>query len=775
MEDKPYYFWELLKLFNEWRDVQNVLEKALGCGLQFIDINGEGVLEKKYTSTVCQLMLNSKKGYKRCINSYIKKCFCEQALRDEFYIFTCHAGLINFSIPVILHQKPQAAIVSGCLFMDKVNKEKYVEYAHQMDIEPERLLEAIEKIKQVSRDELISIGKMFKLLVNPLRYDISKYYSIVERNLSLVEIIKEKEKHLKIDELTGLHSRQYIWTRLEEEIHRAMEYNRALSFMVIYVNNLKQINELYGYEAGNNVLKEVANILLDAKRRSDVLGRFGGNEFAIILPETNKDKAIKVADKLQDKLREHRVCIKDDKNISLDIIYGVGELSDTTGTVDSLVKETEQKVYNIRTIIESRKKSKDIRCVITGIGVISPIGIGIDAFKDGLLKGVSGVSKISQFDTSSLGVEIAAEVKDFDPLMYMDKKRVKRTDRTTQFAIAAARMAIEDAEIDLSSKNKEEIGVVIGAGMGGLGFGEEQYLKFIKYGPRKVSPLLSLIIFAGACSSGVSMEFGIKGPSITISTGCSAGTDAIGYALESIRNGEVKIMIAGGAEAPIRPLILTSFEVMGALSSRNDMPEKASRPFDAKRDGFVLGEGAGVVVLEELKHACERGAHIYAELIGYATTDDAYHMVAPAPDGRQAARAIELSLQDAKLQPEDVEYINAHGSSTPLNDRIETLIIKNVFGKHAYKLAISSTKSMVGHPIGAAGAIELIATLIGMNNGFLPPTINYEYSDPECDLDYIPNEPRKADIDVAISNSFGFGGKNSIIVVKRYKDDTDKK
>ncbi|MEW5767819.1 MAG: beta-ketoacyl-ACP synthase II [bacterium] len=408
------------------------------------------------------------------------------------------------------------------------------------------------------------------------------------------------------------------------------------------------------------------------------------------------------------------------------------------------------------------------RCVITGFGIISPIGTGKEAFWKATCEGRSGVSRITAFDTSSLSVKIAGEVKDFEPLNYMDRKSKKRTDRTTQFAIAATKMAIEDANLDLAKEDLEKIGVIIGAGMGGLGFGEEQHIRFLKEGPKYVSPFLSIIIFAGACSSEVSLQFGLKGPSFTLSTGCSAGSDAIGYAFERIRKGENKIMIAGGAEASIRPIILTSFEVMRALSSRNDDPEHASRPFDAQRDGFVLGEGAGIVILEELQHALDRRAYIYAELAGYGATGDAYHMVAPAPDGKQAARAIELALKQASLKPEDVDYINAHGSSTPLNDKTETLIIKSFFKDHARKLKVSSTKSMIGHPIGAAGSIELISCILGIENSIIPPTINYEYPDPECDLDYVPNKPYQAEINVALSNSFGFGGKNAVLIAKKY-------
>ncbi|MFH0775443.1 MAG: beta-ketoacyl-ACP synthase II [bacterium] len=407
------------------------------------------------------------------------------------------------------------------------------------------------------------------------------------------------------------------------------------------------------------------------------------------------------------------------------------------------------------------------RCVITGIGLVTPIGIGKDAFWQALSAGRSGISRITQFDCTNMPVKIAAEVKDFHPEEFMDRKQAKRSDRATQLAIAASQLAIKDSGIN-SEEERERIQVIIGAGVGGLAFAEEQVAAFLQHGPEKISPFLSIITFSGALSSMVSLELGVKGPSITVSTGCPAGTDAIGYGFMAIRKGEAEIVLAGGAEAPIRPVVIHSFYAMRALSLRNDEPEKASRPFDAKRDGFVIGEGAGIVILEELEHALKRGANIYAEVIGYASTNDAYHMTAPAPDGASAAQCFRLALQEAGVGPTDVGYINPHGSSTPLNDRTETKVIKDVFGEYAYKIPVSSTKSMLGHSIGATGAVEAIVCALAITHNFIPPTINYEFPDPECDLDYVPNKGRQAKIDIAFTNSFGFGGKNSALVIKRY-------
>ncbi|MBI3317502.1 MAG: beta-ketoacyl-ACP synthase II [Candidatus Omnitrophica bacterium] len=406
------------------------------------------------------------------------------------------------------------------------------------------------------------------------------------------------------------------------------------------------------------------------------------------------------------------------------------------------------------------------RVVVTGIGVLSSLGFGKEAFWKGLSEGRSGISLISSFDTSEFTTRFAGEIKDFEPSQYLDAKRLKRMDRTSQLAVACAKMAVEDAGLHFQSNGgREKTGVIIGTAMAGHGYILNQHETLMKKGPLRINPFTALASFPDACASNVSIELGVTGPSFSIATACSSASDAGGYAYEAIRSGAMDFLIMGGAEASIYPGILAAFCVARALSTRNEEPEKASRPFSRDRDGFVLGEGAGMLVLEEYEHARARGAHIYAEILGHGMTCDAYHMTAPDPEGREASRAMRMAMTNAGIGPEQIDYINAHGTSTNLNDKTETLIIKKVFGEHAAKIPISSTKSMIGHLIGAAGSVELIATLLAMEHQEIPPTINYSVPDPECDLDYVPNKSRKTKIQIAMKNSFGFGGKNSILIV----------
>ncbi len=408
---------------------------------------------------------------------------------------------------------------------------------------------------------------------------------------------------------------------------------------------------------------------------------------------------------------------------------------------------------------------KKRRVVVTGLGVLSSIGFGKDAFWQSLREGKSGVSLITAFDPSEHTTQFAGEIKNFDPKEFIDLKRLKRMDRTSQFAVACAKMAVQDAGVDLHANGPDRTGVIIGTAMAGHGYILEQHKTLMQKGPMRINPFTALASFPDACASNVSIELGVTGPSFSIATACSSASDAGGYAFEAIRNGIVDFLIMGGAEASIYPGILAAFCVARAMSTRNDDPAHASRPFSRDRDGFVLGEGAGMLVLEEYEHAKKRGAHIYAEILGHGMTCDAYHMTAPDPEGKEAVRAMRMAMNNAGIDPAKIDYINAHGTSTPLNDKTETLIIKKVFGERARAIPISSTKSMIGHLIGAAGSVELIATLLAMEHGEIPPTINYTVPDPECDLDYVPNEARKAQIKVAMKNSFGFGGKNSILVV----------
>jgi len=409
------------------------------------------------------------------------------------------------------------------------------------------------------------------------------------------------------------------------------------------------------------------------------------------------------------------------------------------------------------------------RVVITGVGVISPVGNDAQTFWASLLAGKSGIGPVTHFDASEFPTRIAGEVKDFDPSAFMDKKDVKRTDRFVQFAIAATKMALEDARLKIEEQDPERVGVYIGSGIGGLATWEDQHRVLLEKGPRRVSPFLIPMMIANMAAGQVSIHFGLKGPNSAPITACATGTHAIGDAFKIIQRGEADVMVAGGTEATIRPLAFAGFCAAKAMSTRNDEPEKASRPFDKDRDGFVMGEGAGVLILEELEHAKRRGAPIIAEVIGYGMSADAFHLTQPDPDGDGAKRAMLAAIRDAGIRPEEVDYINAHGTSTELNDKVETQAIKAAFGEHAYKLAISSTKSMTGHMLGAAGAVEAIATALALRDQILPPTINYETPDPACDLDYVPNEARRVPVRVALSNSFGFGGHNATIALKRYE------
>ena len=410
------------------------------------------------------------------------------------------------------------------------------------------------------------------------------------------------------------------------------------------------------------------------------------------------------------------------------------------------------------------------RVVVTGMGVLSPIGKNPDEFWDAMAACRNGISRITAFDPSEFAAQIAGEIKDFDPAQYLDRKQAKRMDRFCQLGVAAAKQAIENSGLDLEKEDCTRIGVYASSGIGGLNTIEKQHQILLEKGPSRVSPLLVPMMIINLLPGQIAMIHGLKGPNLSIVTACATSSHSIGEALWAIRNGMADVMVSGGAEASTTRLGLAGFCSMKALSTRNDAPEKACRPFDKERDGFIMSEGAGMVVLEELEHARARGATIFGELVGYGCSSDAYHLTAPAPGGEGAARCMKMALDDAKVSPDEVDYINAHGTSTPLNDKFETMAIKTVFGDGAYKVPISSTKSMHGHLLGAAGAVEVIACLQAMRNKLIPPTINYEVPDPECDLDYVPNKPREADIKIAISNSFGFGGHNGTLVLRKFSE-----
>jgi 3-oxoacyl-[acyl-carrier-protein] synthase II len=401
--------------------------------------------------------------------------------------------------------------------------------------------------------------------------------------------------------------------------------------------------------------------------------------------------------------------------------------------------------------------------------MISPVGTGKEAFWDTLVNGRSGIVPIIRFDASELPTRIAGEIKDFDPLQYIDKKEARRMDRFAHFASAATKLAVEDARINTETIDGDRVGVILGSGVGGIGTIEEQAGVLANKGPNRVSPLVVPMMIGNIAGGMIAIKYGFRGPNLTTVSACASSTNSVGEAFRLIQYGHADTVVTGGAEAPIVPIAMAGFGSMKAMSIRNDEPAKASRPFDKDRDGFVMGEGAGILILESLDHALARDAYIYAEVVGYGMTCDAYHITASTPDGAGAARAMELAIRDAGLTPQDIDYINAHGTSTPIGDISETLAIKRLFGVYAEKAAISSTKSMTGHLLGAAGGIETIICAMTIQNGVIPPTINIENPDPECDLNYVPNTAIKKTVNVAMSNSFGFGGHNATIVIKKYE------
>jgi len=409
------------------------------------------------------------------------------------------------------------------------------------------------------------------------------------------------------------------------------------------------------------------------------------------------------------------------------------------------------------------------RVVVTGVGAVTPVGNTAEEFWAALIQGKSGIGPVTRFDASPLPTRIAGELKGFDPLRYIDKKDDRKLDPFLKYAIACAAMAVEDAGLNVERVDRTRFGVLVGSGIGGITTLLETHKVLLEKGPDRVSPFFIPMLIINMASGLISMRFGARGPNSSVVTACATGNHAIGDAMKIIQRNDADVMIAGGSEAIILPLTFAGFCQMKAMSTRNDDPERASRPFDATRDGFVCGEGGGLLVLESLDHALARDARIYAEVVGYGMTGDAHHMTAPDPDADGAARAMSLALRDAGVEPSSVGYINAHGTSTLYNDKSETMAIKRVFGDHARKLAVSSTKSMTGHLLGAAGGIEAIATAFAIHHGILPPTINYETPDPDCDLDYVPNQARKQDVEIALSNAFGFGGTNATLVLRKYR------
>ena len=409
------------------------------------------------------------------------------------------------------------------------------------------------------------------------------------------------------------------------------------------------------------------------------------------------------------------------------------------------------------------------RVVVTGLGLVLPNGIGVEEAWRNTCEGKSGIGPITRFDTSQHETKIAGEVKGFNPENYVERKEVRRMDLFIQYAVAASTMALEDSGLEIDEEISDRVGVIIGTGLGGLPTIEEYHKVLLERGPHRITPFFIPKLIANMAAGHVAMRFNARGPNTCVVTACATGAHAVGDAFRAICYGDADVIITGGTEANITPLCVAGFNVMKAISTRNDEPEKACRPFDRERDGFVISEGAGILILEELDFALRRGARIYAEIIGYGFNGDAYHITAPSPNGEGAAKCIRFAMADAGISPDQIDYINAHGTSTPLNDLSETIAIKTVFLEHAYRIPISATKSMTGHLLGAAGSTEAIFSILTQRDGIIPPTINLENPDPQCDLDYVPNESREVDVNIAMSNSFGFGGTNAVLIFSTFK------
>jgi 3-oxoacyl-[acyl-carrier-protein] synthase II len=409
------------------------------------------------------------------------------------------------------------------------------------------------------------------------------------------------------------------------------------------------------------------------------------------------------------------------------------------------------------------------RVAVTGLGMVTPVGLDTEKTWNGLINGESGIGPITQFDDKTIPTQIAGEIHGFDPALYIDQKEIKKMDRFIHLAIAASQMAMDDSGLKITPENAERVGVIVSAGMGGLPAIEKYHKTYLERGIRKITPFFIPMLIVNEAAGNLSMRYGAKGPNICVSTACATGTHSIGDAFKWIQRGDADAMIAGGTESCICALGVGGFNAMKALSTRNDEPRRASRPFDAERDGFIMGEGSGIVILEEMESALKRGARIYAEVLGYGASGDAYHITAPAPNGEGAARCMKMAIQDAGIAPTEMGYINAHGTSTKFGDELESTAIKTVFGDFAYKIPVSSTKSMTGHLLGAAGGVEAVISVLALERGILPPTINLENADSECDLDYIPNTARGVQVEVAMSNSFGFGGTNACLIFKKFR------
>lgn len=779
---------DLIGMFEGWEKVQELAEHLSGVRAQLIDPQGKTISGRESLPAFCRLIQSSKIGDSRCRKCYETNALSPAAVKRQSTVFQCHAGLENVVFPISIDGIPAGAIACGRALNphSRPDERQFQALANELSIDFRDMDEAVGKLSAIESSDMAAFAKLLKPFVDALGETIFRYFTLIEKSEDLIVAAKESDTMMSVDRLTGLFNRRYFDTRIESEVSRTNRYNHSISLVLLEVDSFSDKVDSYGLIAEDIITKEIATVLLNTARQTEVVVRFDEDRFGVIMPECDHEQAYRFAERVRKAIAVHSFGKDAGLDITLSMSIGVAALREEA-TVEKLVERAEQVLSQAKNdggnkirlaptpggVPEPGKTphvyipnhSKKRRVVVTGLGPIAPNGIGKDAFWNSLKNGVSGIKTIESFDTSEVPVKFAGEIRDFEPSNYTHPKNARRLDRFALFSVGAARIALNDSGLSLERADKSRIGVSTGTAFGGFTYAAKELRRAQEFGQMKVSPYLPSAMLFGSSSSEISIELGLTGPSTTYSTGCNSSADAIAYGCQRIMSGEEDIFLAGGADAPLMPTVLAGFSVTRALSVNNANPEEASRPFDRNRDGFVLSEGAGFLVLEELEYALKRGAKIYGEILGYGVTCDAYHMTRPDPDGIGMISAMNRALNAAQMKATDLQHVNAHGTSTPLNDSTETKAIRSVFEEHASKITVVSTKSMIGHSMGAPSALELIATLMAMENEFVPPTINYKDPDPDCDLDYVPNTGRRQEIDFAMSNSFSFGGKNSAFVI----------
>lgn len=782
---------DLIGLFEGWEKVQELSEHLSGVKAQLVDAQGNFISGREALPLFCRLVLSSKIGETRCRQCYESHSLSKTAVAKKHVIFKCHAGLENIVFPLAIEGNPAGAIACGRGLNPRTRPDDrgFQTLAEELGVKFEEMELAVGGLATIDTAELSSHAKVLQPFTDLMAGTIFRYFNLIEKSEELIVAAKQSEAMSSLDRLTGLFNRRYFDSRLASEVSRAARYHHPLALILMELDEFDSRTDAYGLMLKDIVLKEAADEMLKTARQAEVVARFDDDRFVVIMPECDHEQAFRLAERIRKSIAVRPFGKDSGLDIQLSMSFGISAMGKDIDA-DQLVERAEQVLAQAKSdggnkirinpmqgvvpqgvntphiFIPSTAKKR--RVVITGMGLVTPNGVGKDAFWEAMKHGKRALGPISLFDASKLHSQIAAEVVNFDPSDFMSARDARRMDRFAQFAVAASRMAVEDA--NLKDHDATRMGVRLGTNVGGIGFAEDQHSLLIEKGPRYISPFLAIAFSIGSSSSQISLAVGAKGTSLTIGGECTSGASAIACAYDEIINNKAEIMLAGGAEAPIRPIFMSALDAIRLLSTRNEDPKKACRPFDLERDGLVIGEGAALFVLEEMDHAIKRNASIYGEMLGYGMTCDAFHMVQPDPEGTAAVQAIMNALEASGLRPNDIDYVNAHGSSTQLNDAVETRIIKIAFGDSAKNLPVSGTKSMTGHAIGAVAAIEFATTTLAIRDGYLPPTMNYEVPDPDCDLDYVPNRGRSQEIDYAISNSFGFGGKNAILTLAKFQE-----